>query len=84
MTHALKTNPPYFDEVVNGNKNFELRKFDRPFATGDTLLLQEYTKESGYTGREHSLLITNVLAKYPGIFNNYCILSFKPVQNNTQ
>ncbi len=77
MTHALKTNPPYFDEVVNGNKTFELRKFDRPFAVNDTLLLQEYTPESGYTGKEHLLTITAVLTKFKGLFNNYCIISFK-------
>ncbi|HGS9341836.1 TPA: DUF3850 domain-containing protein, partial [Clostridioides difficile] len=29
MIHELKILPQYFKEVVNGNKNFEVRKNDR-------------------------------------------------------
>ncbi|HGS9342764.1 DUF3850 domain-containing protein [Clostridioides difficile] len=31
MIHELKILPQYFKEVVNGNKNFEVRKNDRSF-----------------------------------------------------
>ena len=63
--HELKIFPQYFNEVVNGNKTFELRKDDRGFEVGDTLVLKEFKQglydctgpekvtiqESGYTGK---------------------------------
>lgn len=79
MHHALKTDPIYFNEVLSGNKNFELRKADRPFAKGDTLLLQEYDRETrSYSGREIELNITHVLRsdEIHGIMKNYCVISF--------
>ena len=42
MTHHLKILPCYFREVASGNKTFELRKNDRDFKSGDSLILQEY------------------------------------------
>lgn len=41
-THDLKTHPPHFAAVRDGTKRAELRKADRPFAVGDTLLLREW------------------------------------------
>lgn len=41
-THHLKTLPVYFDAVRRGDKTFEIRKNDRDFQTGDTLVLQEF------------------------------------------
>lgn len=43
--HELKTWPYYFEEVWNGTKTFEVRKNDRDFRVGDTLILQEYDHE---------------------------------------
>ena len=45
--------PEYFQQVLDGNKTFELRLDDFEINEGDTLLLKEWdpnTKE--YTGRE--------------------------------
>ena len=42
MTHELKTWPEFFGPVWTGEKKFEIRKNDRDFAPGDTLLLREY------------------------------------------
>lgn len=80
MTHALKTWPTYFNEVMNGFKPFELRKYDRPFELGDTVLLQEYTEEGGYTGSEGAFQITSILSDRPdmGLKKGYCILGIKP------
>lgn len=41
MIHELKTWKEYFEEVFVGHKNFEVRKNDRDFKIGDTLILIE-------------------------------------------
>jgi len=43
-THQLKTWPEYFERVASGDKPFEYRQADRPFAVGDLLHLREYVK----------------------------------------
>ena len=45
MKHCLKTIQPYFADVENGTKTFEVRKNDRNFKIGDILFLQEYDEE---------------------------------------
>lgn len=35
--HVLKAHPPMFYAVKDGTKNFEVRKDDRAFQTGDTV-----------------------------------------------
>lgn len=55
--HELKILPEYFKQVVEGRKNFEIRKDDRGYEVGDTLHLREWekptkeSKEGTYTGR---------------------------------
>ena len=41
MIHALKTEPNYYEDIKSGNKNFEIRKNDRDFRTGDYITLNE-------------------------------------------
>lgn len=48
MLHELKTWPLYFEQVRNGNKNFEVRKNDRNFSVGDELILKEYVPKGYY------------------------------------
>lgn len=85
-THDLKTWPEFFDQIVVGEKTFELRKDDRPFAVGDELLLREYdpaTKQ--YSGREVFRRITHILRHRPdagcaatfGLREGYAILSIE-------
>jgi hypothetical protein len=50
--HDLKTWPGPFSSVWRGDKTYEIRKADRLFMPGDTVLLREYEPDSGtYTGR---------------------------------
>ena len=59
MIHELKTWPEYYEEVFMGHKTFELRKNDRGFKKGDTLILKEWdNKTNEYTGR---MLARNVI-----------------------
>ena len=41
-THYLKTWPQFYDAVARLDKNFEVRKDDRAFQAGDTLMLERY------------------------------------------
>lgn len=43
--HYLKTWPQYFHAVARGDKNFEVRKDDRAFQAGDTLVLEYFDPE---------------------------------------
>ena len=62
MTHALKTWPEYFDAIAEGSKNFEVRKADRDFSVGETLLLQKFDPATGkYSGQEIRMEITYIL-----------------------
>lgn len=42
MTHELKIWPQYYCRVADGSKTFEVRKNDRGFQPGDTVILKEY------------------------------------------
>jgi ASC-1-like (ASCH) protein len=51
--HHLKTWPSYFQAIKRGEKPFEVRRNDRDFKPGDTLILQEWEPRKGdgvYTG----------------------------------
>lgn len=78
-THRLKTWKPYFDDIVQGRKTFEVRRLDRDFRVGDTLELLE-TEPSGtpYTGREADVLVTYMLPGGTfGIEDGCCVLGIR-------
>lgn len=74
--HRLKTVQPYFDAVASGEKTAELRKEDRPFQVGDTLLLDEWTG-SKFTGRFVAAQITHITRGPPWLSPGFCMLSFR-------
>lgn len=82
MVHELKTWEAYFNAVVSGEKNFELRKNDRGFLVGHELLLREYRHDSQtFTGRTVRRKISYVLggsdAEKFGLKPGYCIMGLK-------
>jgi hypothetical protein len=54
-THELKTWTDYFQVIVDGRKNFEVRYNDRGFQAGDYVRLVE--TDSRYTGRRNGRII---------------------------
>jgi len=62
MEHELKCWPDYYDAVECGDKPFEIRKWDRPYRVGDTLLLRRWDPSKlDYTGQQMRRKITYVL-----------------------
>lgn len=79
MTHKLKISPKYFYDVCYSSKRFELRKDDRDYKVGDTLLLEEYDNGK-YTGRCFSpdkpiQYILRDCEEY-GLKKGYCVLGW--------
>ena len=75
--HELKIYPHYFQEIVDGNKTFEVRKNDRGFRVGDTVILKEWDNIK-YSGREIHARITYILDdKFIGLANGYVAFSIK-------
>ena len=79
--HELKTIPPYFIQVLNGKKTFELRYNDRNFKVHDVLYLKEYYPESDtYSGNNVLVRVLYVLKEFKGLEPGYCILGIsKPI-----
>lgn len=76
MTHYLKIKPIYLDEIINEKKLFEVRKNDRNFKEGDTLVLQSYDNGK-YLGKEIEVEITYVLNEFEALKDGYVVLGIK-------
>jgi len=59
--HYLKTWPEYFEAVQSGRKTFEIRRNDRDYQVGDTLVLVEWCPiKKAYTGQTIEKTITYI------------------------
>ena len=79
--HELKIYPKYFEEVLNGNKQFEIRRNDRDFQVGDNIYLREWDNIK-YSGRTIYVEITYILDdKFIGLEKGYAALGIKVINN---
>ncbi|WP_196607129.1 ASCH/PUA domain-containing protein [Pectinatus frisingensis] len=78
MIHKLKILPEYFEQVVTGNKSFEIRRNDRNFQIGDRLYLQELDGEK-FTGRLTVRTITYITDYAQK--ENYVVMGIKNANN---
>jgi len=77
-THKLKTVQPYFQDVLSGDKRFEVRYNDRNFQVGDRLLLEEYDPKTGsYSGAKLEYSICYILEDYLALKDGYVILGLR-------
>jgi len=60
MIHELKIDVPYFEQVLSGDKTFEIRYNDRGFQKGDQVILREIRTGCITTGRSLQKMITYV------------------------
>lgn len=86
--HELKILPDYYDAVLNGFKGFEIRKDDRGFKIGDTLVLKEYVNMDGRmvpTGRRPIQANIKYILDWnmfpDGLKEGYCILQLEDVHS---
>lgn len=78
--HELKIWRKYFNEIIYGWKNFEVRKNDRNFQVGDILHLKEtYDDTDKYTGFE-LLVEVKYIHKGLGIQDGYVCMAFMKVE----
>lgn len=89
--HELKTLPDYFEAVAQGDKKFEVRRNDRGFQAGDSVILRENDPRAvndpyrewleGYSGRTIHARISYVLAGGAfGIQAGHCVLALTDVK----
>jgi hypothetical protein len=77
MIHSLKTLPTYFNRVWEFEKEFEIRKNDRSFQTGDKLELDEWSEKEMYTGRRIECTVKYVLHGFEGLADGYVALGIE-------
>lgn len=84
--HELKCHPKYLGRISEGTKTFEIRKNDRDYQVGDTLILRAYDEKLGWP--DHGVYDT-VVAKVvyfttefqqPG----YCVLGIQVIDEKAQ
>lgn len=59
--HVLKIRREYFEAVISLKKKFEIRKNDRDYKVGDTLVLNEIDEEGKPTGKTAIAKVTYIL-----------------------
>ena len=88
MTHEIKCFPKYFDALVDGLKNFEVRKNDRDYKVGDSLLIREYDSEKkSYTGYELYAPVVYILENnesFTGLAEGFVVLGLNVNVLNSQ
>jgi len=84
--NVLKTVDRYWDAVADGTKTFEVRKNDRAFQKGDTLILERWEYDNrkvlslSWPKRLISVKVAYLLQGGQfGIEPAYCVLGFKKV-----
>lgn len=83
-THELKTWPSEFRAIARGEKRFEYRRADRPYAVGDVLRLREWDPgDARYSGATLDARVTYLLPAGPfGVPPGYCVMSIAPIEEH--
>lgn len=77
MEHEIKIWPDFYQAIIDNLKGFELRKNDRDYKAGDTVMWMEFDPNTKrMTGRHFSAEISYVCKKFDGLQEGYCIFSW--------
>lgn len=82
MIHQVKCEHRFFEDVIRGNKLFEVRKNDRNYQVGDYLAMNELTEDkTGYT-RRSALFVIDYVLRYEdmplALGYDYVVLGIRP------
>jgi hypothetical protein len=80
----VKTINPYFTDMLNGLKTFEIRLNDRNYEVNDVIFSREYDPETKtYSGREQLLHIKYILKEgmFSGLSSGYCAMGVVVLQS---
>lgn len=78
MQYPLKIWPQFFELVILGLKDFEIRNNDRNFKVGDKIQATEFNPVTDKsTGRQIKGRISHVLKDCPGLLPGYVALSMR-------
>jgi ParB family transcriptional regulator, chromosome partitioning protein len=77
LTHELKCENPYFTDIWQGLKDFEIRKNDRNFRTGDIVILNEIESERKRKIYAEIKYIAYDHDSFDGLKKGYCVLGLK-------
>lgn len=88
MKHELKIYPDYFEDVVGRKKDFEIRRLDRDYKVGDTLVLNEWDGKQ-YTGRSVERKIKYIYredkdAAFAFLSPGYGVLGLEPAKEDIE
>lgn len=78
--HDIKCIDPYFTDVKNGLKLFEIRKNDRNYQKGQTVLLRQFDPEKGEYSGNWVLCKITCLPSHEGITPGYCVFGIKIIK----
>lgn len=79
--HNLKTWTPFFNDIKSGVKQFEVRKNDRDYEVGDTLILEDFDPVTEkYTGAWMPKLVTYKLDDERFVKEGYVVLGIKDIK----
>ena len=76
----------FFSDIITGERTSDIRKNDRRYAVGDTMLLQEFDPVTyTYTGRQAEVEITYMQTNksnpcaisHDALHNDYVVLSIR-------
>lgn len=90
IDHELKVWPPYYQDVQDNRKAFEIRRNDRDFKVGDICLMREYRPAThgfpgSFTGRSVRREIIYVLPDGEfGVLHGFVVLGIRPVDTDDQ
>ena len=79
-THELKCWPPFWRDIVDEQKAFEIRKNDRDYQVGDVLVLNEYVRDvlgGHYTGATVRVRVHYMVSGGFGLESGYCVLGIR-------
>jgi len=78
IVHEVKCIHPYFQDICNGVKSFDLRYDDRGYMPGDGIMFKEYDPvKKKYSGNTVYLKICYILRDFSGLENGFCILGLE-------